>query len=904
MKKLLAGAKHVVAFLICLSMIPSFVGCKKENNTEKEVPEQAVMYVENAEEAIDQLANIAEDLGYENALSELSEKSTATIDGDSYYRLQQNYQGIPVYGKTVVCVTDENGEVLALTGNVIDIGADISLKPTATKAVISEAIEEYLGVTMEGTSVGSYDAPTNDSLCIYSMDESGEELLAYRINVGACELLVDAHNAEVIQCTCTVFEDTTSSVGYTDSDKEKKYGFPVEISGDATYIMRDVSRGLTVYTFDGNISYDGNDFFQDRSMLLESSDSIFGNTQAEHNLEYETGAKLLQNTIKIYDYFTALGHTPVMSTIKLYYNDGWDDGENALGGTDEGCGVISMGSLTGVNRIDVIAHEYTHFVSREIVDWLGQGENGAINEALSDIFGVIIEAEVAGKKIDWVVELYDGGVRNLSVPSLSTTKDAGPQPSKYKGTHWADTNNSYDDGGVHINSTVISHAAYLMSKSSGGALSNEELAKLWYRAMLMMPSDCDFAECRTLVELAAKSMSFTDEQLLCVSKAFDTVGISDGTVVDYEINTDTTLSVYGIDSKLCDNYTITIEGRQLDVDNIENLDAQAVGFPINIQYLYLMLSKEYSSQIDVSTAGPIKVDLPIGSYSVTLCDKADSSKIYTFRISVGAAGGKDKLDIYTDFGTTSQSKQLTAVKTYDGNGQLTEMTEYEYDEYGKLISIVRIEYGEYGYRRVECEISYDDKGRISAVDGLKFFYNEEGKLVSCSTKYDGKISFDYDSLGRCIRKTEVYYGESTVTEYYYGEGNQLVRATKSYTEIDTTYTENYTYSYDSQNRLIKVSSSGGFGGNTSETFDYSYPSLILRQSNWNHDGSFSTRFLIPSALVVEEFMDIDSSTIDFFNGCKISLADSQFICDSDGYLSKIVCDGNTYELFYGSDETH
>ena len=65
--------------------------------------------IKKAKDAIELLQSRGGDLGYKNALSELTELHTSTVDGDKYYRLQQNYRGIPVYGRTVVCVTNKRG---------------------------------------------------------------------------------------------------------------------------------------------------------------------------------------------------------------------------------------------------------------------------------------------------------------------------------------------------------------------------------------------------------------------------------------------------------------------------------------------------------------------------------------------------------------------------------------------------------------------------------------------------------------------------------------------------------------------------------------------------------------------------------------------------------------------------
>lgn len=53
--------------------------------------------IKNSRQAIAHAKKFGEAYGYKNAFSELTEKDISVVDGDSYYRLQQNYKGIPVY---------------------------------------------------------------------------------------------------------------------------------------------------------------------------------------------------------------------------------------------------------------------------------------------------------------------------------------------------------------------------------------------------------------------------------------------------------------------------------------------------------------------------------------------------------------------------------------------------------------------------------------------------------------------------------------------------------------------------------------------------------------------------------------------------------------------------------------
>ena len=127
--------------------------------------------------AILAVKDVSKELGFTNAAEELSVKTTNTVDNLTYYRLQQNYQGIPVYGSTFVVVSDENGEAQGLTGNATDIDTDISLKPTVTQEQVEASIRAYVGEDVE-ISVPEL---SDDMLVIYNFDDAESTVLAYEI---------------------------------------------------------------------------------------------------------------------------------------------------------------------------------------------------------------------------------------------------------------------------------------------------------------------------------------------------------------------------------------------------------------------------------------------------------------------------------------------------------------------------------------------------------------------------------------------------------------------------------------------------------------------------------------------------------------------------------------------------
>lgn len=274
-----------------------------------------------------------------------------------------------------------------------------------------------------------------------------------------------------------------------------------------------------------------------------------------------------------------------------------------------------------------------------------EGESGAIMEALSDILGELVEAWYMNDIPNW----KHGTSRNIKKPVMTLN------PDKYRGMFWEDTydfNNDY--GGVHNNSLVISHAAYLMWNGIDGneskKLNEEQLAKLWYRAMLMMPQDCDFKQCRNLLELAANSMKLTPKQIKCIGEAFDQVGITKNiespTVPnEYNISPECKLHVVRGDDNYYDNYSLEITSKNW-LGQIDN--------------------NQFRRVISVKSGKPYELGLLEGNYVITISDNANPNTKETIEVHVKKMGGKKDIIIKMDFGFIPIKGTVSEVRMENG----------------------------------------------------------------------------------------------------------------------------------------------------------------------------------------------------------------------------------------------
>lgn len=660
-----------VALLLCFAMLPVLNGCGKK-------PAESSMRADSVEEVITQLATQSSVYGFNNALSELTEQSTADINGDSYYRLQQNHNGLPVYGKTLVCVTDESGNVMSLTGNVQDIQETINLNPTVTKDEVQIVFSEYAKESIGHDAIESVSLQfsNEDDLCIFIKDGPDGAVLAYTAIATVIEgdasypyeIVFDAHTGQILSCYSAVYTDfvVMTLEGPGGVDMVVDITEETDEDGQTYYSMVDERRRIKIHSANGaTLQYELYNF-EDELVVDRDGNVIIADEEAwdvypvwisEKGItepisysdppEFEPEAvKLLSNLQTTYDYYEEVlgisgfdGRSSKVKIHGIYNNDLNGDSTNAYcwgyAGLQMYDLLLTFGSDNSIS-LDTVAHEYTHAIERKRSRMEYAGESGAIMEALSDIYGELAEGWAKKQDPDWI----HSKSRNIKDPSKSKL------PEAYRGKHWVnteDTSKTNDYGGVHYNNTVISYAAYLMwagiNENESGRLNTEELAMLWYRAMLMMPSDCDFILCRQLVEVAAQSMEdLTDAQRTCIREAFDRVGIpstrEDAFHPDYRLNKDATLTVYDQNNEPYSGYTLQINGT-IDMSEIASNMTPDIGWVVN-------------RTNTVEESGAYELDLPQGCYMLTITDRYNEES-YTIYVEINDDHSETNINLITAY---------------------------------------------------------------------------------------------------------------------------------------------------------------------------------------------------------------------------------------------------------------
>ena len=667
-----------VALILCLAILLALTGCGKN-------PVESETNMGSAEEVITQLAQQSSAYGFDNALSELTEQNTAAVDGDNYYRLQQNYGGLPVYGRTLVYATDEKGNTISITGNVQDVDETIDLTPTISADAVLSVVNQFFADTYgpEVTVIDSLDLSEND-LCIFAGSTDQKSRLAYVIAQNGYELVIDAHDGSLLQSNCllrwaTVVDLEGQIASYENvlvSEENGEFRLTDEGRKLTSFQAKhtEISKLWGLVKYQVNINNDADEIvWQNGGNPPADAVDAYVNTQ----IAYDYFEQVLGNAAPDGE---GLGQILLLTGIQYTQEE---DGEisskrinNAASGTDleSKATVLFFGVGTGGTParsayFDWVAHEYMHAVEAYHSSMNYDGESGAIMEGLSDIFGELVESWVTRQEPNWI---FSETKRNMRDPG------SGGYPASVN-----EKDKNAEGDYVHSYSTIVSHAAYLMWNGIDGnnskKLSNDELAELWYRAMLMMPSDCDFILCRQLVEVASQSMeTLDDEQRACVREAFDCVGIpstrEDTFYADYRLNEDATLTVYDQNNEPYSGYTLRINGT-IDMSEIASNMTPDVGWVVN-------------RTNTVEEAGAYVLDLPQGCYSLTITDP-HYDESYTIYVEIGDEYTETNIDLITAYEEPliviiPQRKQLTRIDKYDQSGSVVNYKVFSYNDFGFL----------------------------------------------------------------------------------------------------------------------------------------------------------------------------------------------------------------------------
>ncbi|HHK60423.1 MAG TPA: M4 family peptidase, partial [Desulfobacterales bacterium] len=201
--------------------------------------------------------------------------------------------------------------------------------------------------------------------------------------------------------------------------------------------------------------------------------------------------------------------------------------QNAFMATD--MKLMAFGDADAYATLDIIGHEFQHGITGSTARLVYRDQSGAINEAFSDIFGELIQDFATGAT-DWTSGTWakDAGVkRSMKDPHAHTIQGVGPYPASMREYYRVD----FDNGGVHINHTIISHAFYLLAEGLDQPIGKTEAGKIFFRALRYhMTQNAQFVDVRLACIAAAEEIwaadtATRDRMIAKIKEAFDQVEV-------------------------------------------------------------------------------------------------------------------------------------------------------------------------------------------------------------------------------------------------------------------------------------------------------------------------------------------------------------------------------------------
>ncbi|MDB4940793.1 MAG: Zinc metalloproteinase precursor [Labilithrix sp.] len=461
------------------------------------------------------------------------ELSVARTETDAlsmtHVRFQQVHEGVPVQGAELAAHYDAVGHLTSIDANYVS-GIDLDVHPVLTVEAARAIVKAEL--VARTPSLDTSALAMDDGHLVIHVGDRGPAL-AYRIVTPAVFgpepaiwiTTVDARTGEVLERHNNLQTVQGTGVGVLGDTKKLE----VTLAG-GTYKMTDTSRGVAISTYNAGRQEIGpsQGAASVTSSSLTSWDTGTG-AGAAVDAHFYAGA--------VFDYYKKVhGRNAIdgaggamLSTAHFgvaYDNAFWDGTGMSYGDGGQMFRPLSAG-------LDVCAHEFTHGVTEKTSNLAYSAQSGALNESVSDIFGVFIEHSVYPDDTkNWTmgenIAKSSGALRDFKNPAN------GQQPaamSQY-------VNTQQDEGGVHTNSGIPNNAAYLMTMGGTNPASKtvvafglgwEKSEQLWYRANTKyFLSTTNFAQAAQATMSAAQDLGLTDNEQNIVDCAWKATGVVQG----------------------------------------------------------------------------------------------------------------------------------------------------------------------------------------------------------------------------------------------------------------------------------------------------------------------------------------------------------------------------------------
>ncbi len=442
-------------------------------------------------EAIYSIYNVKSLLGLNNPETELKLSKVSHSNSGETYSFLQYYNGIEVYGSSLTVSVDTNGKVTSLSSSIIsaNIFENLCLVSNLSETDLQNVIHnEY-----ENSEVIS------SQKAIYLTNKSSVPQLIYISTISDNGMyfivFIDANSGNIIEKNDTMLYEMVAASGKNENDDDIK--FEVNKTGKIfkKYTLEDINRKVYMYNCnDYNKQYTS----KNNEWLDKTANSAYYNIVKVYDwwkrFNY-IGLDGNGNNVNVYIHHPHLTNNAGFNPMKfeLYFGD-------------------STELLTTLaSRLDACGHEYGHavFTTKANCYVAADVKVKTISEAYADIFGSFVNNNT------WTTQK-----RNIVDPNVTYN----PSSTEDYAAIYEAGENGIDLYDPHYESTIISHAAYLMQNDYN--IDFDKLSVLWYDSLSEgYDFYSDYNTVRDNVIKSARKNNFTYNEISNIMQAFDDVGI-------------------------------------------------------------------------------------------------------------------------------------------------------------------------------------------------------------------------------------------------------------------------------------------------------------------------------------------------------------------------------------------
>ncbi len=440
--------------------------------------------------------------------------------GLTHLKFEQRFRGLPVWPAELIVHLDRQGHVYLMDGAYVRTPKLSTIRP------VVPTLEA--GARARATVGGGATSSAPELLVYASMTRAPR--LAWRVNVGgqteqAASVLIDAMNGAVLASIPLAMTENVTGSG------QDLFGQTVQLNvwhSASGYEMINTSKSM----FRSGCNVDDPKQNCGAIYVLDVSNTPPG---AKPDLSKATGGLVVSSSSSSWNPRDAVSAATNFAKVFDYYQqrhnrnsiDG--NGGNILAITRFGAGFQNAFWLDGfegmvfgdadvyAGSLDVIGHEMTHGVISKTAKLIYQDQAGALNEALADIFGEMVENFAQGSN-DWVVGTrLARPVRNMQNPGQFGNPSTMAQYD----------NSPSDHGGVHKNSGIIDYAYYLLAQGETGAIGRSDAERIFYRALTThLTANSQFLDARlAVIQSADELFGSGSNQSQRTGQAFDAVQV-------------------------------------------------------------------------------------------------------------------------------------------------------------------------------------------------------------------------------------------------------------------------------------------------------------------------------------------------------------------------------------------